>query len=84
MIHRILPSPKVISKLLDNGISMDNIIAIKGPFGFEINNGIIKEYKIKALITKDSGEEGGMKEKIDSALLNDVKIILFVHYRTNI
>lgn len=76
MIHRILPSPKVISKLLDNGISMDNIIAIKGPFGFEINNGIIKEYKIKALITKDSGEEGGMKEKIDSALLNDVKIIV--------
>ena len=76
MIHRILPSPKVISKLLDNGISMDNIIAIKVPFGFEINNGIIKEYKIKALITKDSGEEGGMKEKIDSALLNDVKIIV--------
>ena len=76
MIHRILPSPKVISKLLDNGISMDNIIAIKGPFGFEINNGIIKEYKIKALITKDSGEEGGMKEKVDSALLNDVKIIV--------
>lgn len=76
IIHRILPSPKVISRLLDNGISMDNIIAIKGPFGFEINNGIIKEYKIKALITKDSGEEGGMKEKVDSALLNKVKIIV--------
>ena len=55
---------------------MENIIAIKGPFGFEINNGIIKEYKIKALITKDSGEEGGMKEKVDSALLNKVKIIV--------
>ena len=76
IIHRILPSPKVISRLLDNGISMENIIAIKGPFGFEINNGIIKEYKIKALITKDSGEEGGMKEKVDSALLNKVKIIV--------
>ena len=76
IIHRILPSPKVISKLLDNGISMEDIIAIKGPFGFEINNGIIKEYNIKALITKDSGEEGGMKEKIDSALLNNVKIIV--------
>ena len=76
IIHRILPSPKIISKLLDNGISMENIIAIKGPFGLEINNGIIKEYNIKALITKDSGEEGGMKEKIDSALLNNVKIIV--------
>ncbi|WP_303211092.1 cobalt-precorrin-6A reductase [uncultured Clostridium sp.] len=83
IIHRILPSPKVISRLLDNGISMENIIAIKGPFGFEINNGIIKEYKIKALITKDSGEEGGMKEKIDSALINNVKIIVIKRLEVN-
>lgn len=76
IIHRILPSPKVISKLLDNGISMDNIVAIKGPFGIDINNGIIKEYKIRVLITKDSGIEGGMQEKIESALTNDVKIIV--------
>lgn len=76
VIHRILPSPNVISKLLDNGISIDNIIAIKGPFGIDINNGIIKEYKIKALLTKDSGEEGGIKEKVDSALLNNVKVIV--------
>ena len=83
IIHRILPSPKVISRLLDNGISMENIIAIKGPFGIEINNGIIKEYKIKALITKDSGEEGGMKEKIDSALINNVKIIVIKRLEVN-
>ena len=70
VIHRILPSPNVISKLLDN------IIAVKGPFGIDINNGIIKEYKIKALLTKDSGEEGGIKEKVDSALLNNVKVIV--------
>lgn len=76
VIHRILPSPNVISKLLDNGISIDNIIAVKGPFGIDINNGIIKEYKIKALLTKDSGEEGGIKEKVDSALLNNVKVIV--------
>ena len=35
-----------------------------------------KEYKIKALLTKDSGEEGGIKEKVDSALLNNVKVIV--------
>lgn len=75
IIHRILPSPKIISKLMENGISIGDIIAIKGPFGLDINNGIIKEYKIKALITKDSGEEGGMKEKVASALENNVKII---------
>lgn len=83
IIHRILPSPKIISKLMDNGISMDNIIAIKGPFGLDINNGIIREYEIKALITKDSGEEGGMKEKITSAIINNVKIIVLKRPKIN-
>lgn len=83
IIHRVLPSPKVISKLLENNISIDSIIAIKGPFGIAINNGIIKEYNIKALITKDSGEEGGMKEKIESALLNNVKIIVIKRPKVN-
>lgn len=83
IIHRVLPSPKVISRLLENDISMENIIAIKGPFGFEINNGIIKEYKIKALITKDSGQEGGMKEKIESSLLNNVKVIVIKRPKMN-
>lgn len=76
IIHRILPSPKVISKLLDCGIKMENIIAIKGPFGMDINNGIINEYKIKALITKDSGLGGGVEEKVNSALSNNVKVIV--------
>lgn len=83
IIHRVLPSPKVISKLLDNGISIDNIIAIKGPFGIDINNGIINEYKIKVLITKESGEEGGMKEKIESALKNDVKVVVIKRPKIN-
>lgn len=83
IIHRVLPSPKVIGKLLENGVSIDNIIAIKGPFGIDINNGIIKEYKIKALITKDSGEEGGMKEKIESSLLNDIKGIVIKRPKFN-
>ena len=43
----------------------------------------MKEYKIKALITKDSGEEGGMKEKIDSALINNVKIIVIKRLEVN-
>lgn len=83
IIHRILPSPKIITKLLENGISIGDIIAIKGPFGIDINNGIIKEYKIKALITKDSGEEGGMKEKVASALENNVKIIVLKRPKVN-
>lgn len=76
IIHRVLPSPTVIKKLIDAGVEIENIIAIKGPFGSDINNGIIKEYHIKALITKDSGTEGGMEEKMISAKENNIKVIV--------
>lgn len=76
VIHRILPSVQVLQKLIDIGVSIEDIIAIKGPFGYEINNGIIKEFKIKVLITKDSGIEGGIKEKVEVAIDNNLKIIV--------
>lgn len=76
IIHRVLPLPNILQKLIDSGIKVEDIVAIKGPFGKEINNGIIKEYKIKSIITKDSGLEGGIKEKIESALENDINLIV--------
>ncbi|MGG7177027.1 cobalt-precorrin-6A reductase [Clostridium paraputrificum] len=76
VIHRILPSVKVLEKIIKLGVSIEDIIAIKGPFGYELNKGIILEYNIRALITKDSGLEGGTKEKIEAALDNEVQVIL--------
>lgn len=76
VIHRILPSHTILKRLIENGTKIEDIIAIKGPFGRAINDGIIKEYDIKAIITKDSGLEGGVKEKVESALENNAKVIL--------
>lgn len=76
IIHRVLPLPNILQKLIESGIKLEDIIAIKGPFGKEINDGIIKEYNIKAIITKDSGLEGGIKEKIESALENEANVIV--------
>lgn len=76
IIHRVLPSPSVIQKIINAGVGIEDIIAIKGPFGSHINSGIIKEYDIKALITKDSGKEGGMKEKVIAARDNSIKVIV--------
>ncbi|MEG1002882.1 cobalt-precorrin-6A reductase [Clostridium sp.] len=83
VIHRVLPSPSILKKLVDNGIKLDNIIAIKGPFGRYINDGIIKEYNIKAIITKDSGLEGGVLEKVESAFENKAKVILINKPKVN-
>ncbi len=72
IIHRILPSVKVLQKCLDLKIKVEDIIAIKGPITKELNDAFIKDYDGKALILKDSGKEGGTKEKILACLENNI------------
>ncbi|GAA0739098.1 cobalt-precorrin-6A reductase [Clostridium oceanicum] len=72
IIHRILPSVKVLQKCLDLKIKVEDIIAIKGPITKELNDAFIKDYNGKALILKDSGKEGGTKEKILACLENNI------------
>lgn len=72
IIHRILPSVKVLQKCLNLKIKVEDIIAIKGPITKELNDAFIKDYDGKALILKDSGKEGGTKEKILACLENNI------------
>lgn len=83
VIHRVLPEVNVMEKLKKMEISIENVIAIKGPFSKEINSAIIKDYHIEAMITKDGGIEGGTKEKVEAAFENNIKIILIDKPRIN-
>jgi len=64
---RILPLPSVIQKSIDLGLKPKNIIAMEGPFSTELNKALIIDYNIAYLVTKDSGEIGGVQEKMDAA-----------------
>ena len=72
VIHRVLPSLKVLEELLNHGIRVEDIVAMQGPVGYELNCGFIKEYKAKAIIMKDSGVQGGTYEKIKAAIDNNI------------
>jgi precorrin-6A/cobalt-precorrin-6A reductase len=72
IIHRVLPSVKVLEEILNQGIKTEDIVAMKGPVGFELNCAFIKEYHAKAIIMKDSGVQGGTKEKIEAAINNNI------------
>lgn len=76
IIHRVLPSKKVMNDILDLGVKIEDIVAIKGPIGYELNKAFINEYKAKALLTKDSGERGGALEKAKAALDSNIKLII--------
>ncbi|MCY6356324.1 cobalt-precorrin-6A reductase [Clostridium sp. ZS2-4] len=76
IIHRVLPSAKVMENILSQGIKVEDIIALKGPVSYELNCAFIKEYDAKAIILKDSGKQGGTEEKLLAAV--DSGIYAFV------
>lgn len=73
IIHRVLPSIKVMEKCFKLGVKTEDIIAIKGPISYELNCGFIREYNAKAMILKDSGVQGGTEEKLRAAIDMGVK-----------
>lgn len=72
VIHRVLPSLKVLEEVLELGIMVEDIVAMKGPVGYELNCGFIKEYNAKAILMKDSGVQGGTDHKIKAAIANNI------------
>lgn len=76
IIHRILPLPKVLNKIVEAGISIKDIIAMQGPITFELEKAFIYQYDAKAILTKDSGVEGGTLEKYRAARDAGIKLIV--------
>jgi len=76
VIHRILPSPKVLTKIVDAGISIKDIIALQGPISYELEKAFINQYSVKAILTKDSGIEGGVLEKLKAVRACKIKLIV--------
>ncbi|QGU94424.1 cobalt-precorrin-6A reductase [Clostridium bovifaecis] len=76
IIHRVLPTIESLEKCLNCGVKVENIVAVKGPIGLDLNIGFIKEYKVEALVLKDSGTAGGTEEKLKAAIQEGVMALV--------
>lgn len=76
IIHRVLPSVTVLSKLFDSGIKVKDIVAMQGPISCELEMGFIRQFDIKGILTKDSGIEGGCAEKFKAAEALGIKLVV--------
>lgn len=72
---RMLPMPKIIEAALASGYLMSHLICMQGPFSSEMNEAILTHIGATYLVTKDSGDLGGMEEKVKAALKLGVKVI---------
>lgn len=73
---RVLPMPEVISHCNELGFSGAHIIAMQGPFSYELNAAMLRHYGCKYLVTKNTGPAGGLDEKIAAALDMGVEAVI--------
>lgn len=64
---RVLPGLESLQLCMEQGIAGKQILALQGPFSTEMNEAMLHQYRIKCLVTKESGKTGGYEEKLQAA-----------------
>ncbi|MCL2156998.1 MAG: precorrin-6A reductase [Methanobrevibacter sp.] len=73
---RVLPLESSIEKCRKLGLDGKQIIAMEGIFSKEFNKSLMMEYHAKIIISKESGETGGVPAKLSAANELGITVIL--------
>ena len=76
LVVRVIPSVESLNEVYRCGINTKSVIAMEGPFSVEMNTALIKQYSAGILVTKNSGERGGFREKLLACKNCDIKAIV--------
>jgi precorrin-6A/cobalt-precorrin-6A reductase len=76
VVARVLPLAESLEACHRAGLPQARIIAARGPFSVEANRKAIRDAGAGALVTKDSGAEGGVPGKIEAANLEGCHVVL--------
>ena len=73
---RILPLSSSLIKAEQAGLTAKQIIAVQGPCTIQFNGSMLEQFNIKYLVTKDSGSEGGLYQKLEAAKYHNVEVLM--------
>lgn len=73
---RVLPLADSLSACGAAGVPASHVIAMQGPFSRELNEALIRQFRIAYLVTKDGGRAGGFEEKAAAAKAAGARLIL--------
>lgn len=76
LFPRVLPVVESLLACAQAGIPTRNIIAMYGPFSKELNEGILRQFAIHYVVTKDGGAAGGFLEKAAAAKAVGTELIV--------
>ncbi|NLY37227.1 MAG: precorrin-6A/cobalt-precorrin-6A reductase [Tissierellia bacterium] len=73
---RIEPNPEVVQRAVDLGLGFRQILALQGPFGLEMNEAMINQYKIKIMVTGESALQEAVEEKALAAKKAGITLVV--------
>lgn len=76
IIVRVLPDVDSINECRRLGIWPEDIVAMQGPFGYELNAALFRHFGVDLLVTKDSGRTGGVDSKVQAAMDLGIKVVV--------
>ena len=76
LVVRVIPNSESLKICYDNGLLGKQIIAMQGPFSYDVNLSFFKNYDAKVVVLKESGKAGGELERIQAA--RDAKAQIFI------
>ena len=76
VIARVLDHPDSRAACQKLGLPPEAIITGKGPFSVDENRSTIRNFRIGVLVTKDSGEAGGVPEKLEAARMEGCRVVV--------
>ena len=76
LVVRVLPVASSLATCWELGVSPKQIVAIQGPVSHSLNKALFENYEASLLVTKESGEQGGLQNKLRAALELNMEIIV--------
>ncbi len=73
---RVLPTLEAIACCRQAGIPPSHVIAMQGPFSRALNGALYDQLEIAVMVAKDSGEAGGVTDKVLPALERGIHVIM--------
>jgi precorrin-6x reductase len=76
LVARVLPLPESLAACAAVGLGSADIIQARGPFSVEDTQHAIRAHEARVLVTKESGEAGGLTEKLEAARREGCRVVL--------
>lgn len=76
LITKVLPMVSSIRSCQELGLELGDIFAVSGAFSASLYQELIREYAIQVMVSKESGEAGGVPEKISACLGTHIPLII--------